>query len=313
MKTKDAHRFNIVDWSIGRLTALSALLPDKRTGKNVRYQMADIVKAAFAVFFTQSPSFLAHQKALQKSKGRSNAETVFQMEKIPCDEHIRQMLDPVSPEYFYGEFHAIFQQAQAQGQLQAYRVLGDHHILLSMDGTEYFTSYEISCQNCLQRQRNNGQTQCYHTAILPVVVAPNNPHVLSLPPEFIMPQDGQKKQDCERAAGKRWVTQHAAHYTPLGGILLGDDLYANQPFCQPAIPIMTMPGRGGTGGSGVRHSPEPCLPPVSPLAVSNDTGQGRDGAEISRMASANMMPRRPAPTIIGIAVWNQGQLTTTFV
>lgn len=239
MKTKDTYkkdnRFNIVDWCITRLTVLSPSLPDKRTGKNIQYQISDIVKAAFAVFFTQSPSFLARQKALKKSKGKSNAETVFQMEKIPCDEHIRQMLDPIAPEYFYPEFHAVFQQIQERGQLQAYHVLGGNHILLSMDGTEYFNSYDISCSNCLQRKRNNGQIQYYHTAILPVVVAPNNPHVLSLPPEFIMPQDGHEKQDCERAAGKRWVTQHAQYYTPLNGILLGDDLYANQPFCQHVL------------------------------------------------------------------------------
>ena len=45
----------------------------------------------------------------------------------------------------------------------------------------------------------------------------------------------KEKQDCERAAGKRWVTQHATHYAPLGGVLLGDDLYANQPFCQHTL------------------------------------------------------------------------------
>jgi hypothetical protein len=239
MKRKATHKkgksFNIVDWGLRRLTALSALLPDKRRGKNIQYQIADIVKAAFAVFFTQAPSFLARQKALQKSKGRSNAETIFQMEKIPCDEHIRQMLDPVSPEHFYGEFHAVFEQMDKGGQLPAYRVLAGQYILISMDGTEYFSSYEISCPNCLQRQRNNGQTQFYHAAILPVVVAPKNPHVLSLPPEFITPQDGQEKQDCERAAGKRWLSQHASHYAPLGGIVLGDDLYANQPFCQQTL------------------------------------------------------------------------------
>lgn len=239
MKTKNIHKknkqVNIVDWFITRLTVLSTSLPDKRTGKNIVYQMADIVKAAFAVFFTQSPSFLAHQQAMKKSRGRSNAETIFQMKKIPCDEHIRQMLDPVSPEHFYPEFHAVLQRVQQQGQLSAYRVLGGQYILLSMDGTEYFTSYEINCPYCLQRKRNNGQIQYYHTAILPVLVAPNNPHVLALPPEFIMPQDGQEKQDCERAAGKRWITHHAVHYASLGGILLGDGLYANQPFCQHTL------------------------------------------------------------------------------
>jgi hypothetical protein len=34
-------------------------LPDKRTGKNTRYEMLDAALIAFSVFFTQSPSFLA--------------------------------------------------------------------------------------------------------------------------------------------------------------------------------------------------------------------------------------------------------------
>jgi hypothetical protein len=103
---------------------------------------------------------------------------------------------------------------------------------VSLDGTEYFNSYELECENCLHRKRKNGQIQNYHTAILPVMVAPGISHVLALPPEFIMPQDGHAKQDCERAASKRWVEQHAAHYVGLKAILMGDDLYANQPFCQ---------------------------------------------------------------------------------
>lgn len=230
-KKKKSKRLTIVDQSITRLTKLSETLPDKRTGKNIQYQMSDIVKAAFAVFFTQSPSFLARQKTLKKNKGRSNAETVFQMQKIPCDEHIRQMLDPVPPEHFYDEFHTILQQTKEQGKLQAYQVLDGKHVLLSLDGTEYFNSYEIECEHCLHRKRNNGRTQNYHTAILPVLVAPHNPHVLALPPEYIMPQDGHEKQDCERAASKRWVKQHAAHYASLNAILMGDDLYANQPLC----------------------------------------------------------------------------------
>lgn len=231
-KNKKSKHPTIVDQSISRLTKLSSKLPDKRKGKNIQYQMSDIVKAAFAVFFTQSPSFLARQTTLKKSKGRSNAETVFQMKKIPCDEHIRQMLDPVLPESFYDEFHVILDQTHKQGKLEPYQVLGNKYVLLSLDGTEYFNSYEIECEHCLHRKRNNGRIQNYHTAILPVMVAPDNPHVLALPPEYIMPQDGHEKQDCERAASKRWVKQHAARYAALNAILLGDDLYANQPLCQ---------------------------------------------------------------------------------
>src|SRR5678815_2173735 len=72
----------------------------------------------------------------------------------------------------------------------------------------------------------------YHAAITPVIVCPGHSHVIALPPEYIMPQDGHDKQDCERAAGKRWLAKHAAQVAPHGVTLLGDDLYSNQPFCE---------------------------------------------------------------------------------
>ena len=50
-----------------------------------------------------------------------------------------------------------------------------------------------------------------------------------------MPQDGHDKQDCERAAGKRWLAKHAERVAPHGVTLLGDDLYSNQPFCALAL------------------------------------------------------------------------------
>lgn len=62
--------------------------PDLRTGSNTRYEMRDAALAAFSVFFTQSPSFLAHQRSMQLSKGRNNAGTIFGVNDIPTDNHI---------------------------------------------------------------------------------------------------------------------------------------------------------------------------------------------------------------------------------
>ena len=59
--------------------------------------------------------------------------------------------------------------------------------------------------------------------------------MIALPPEFILPQDGHDKQDCERAAGKRWLEKHAKQVAPLRVTLLGDDLYSNQPLCKLAL------------------------------------------------------------------------------
>jgi len=74
-----------------------ASLPDYRQGKNTRYAIKDAALGAFAVFFTQSPSFLAYQRTMQQAKGRSNAESLFGMGDLPCDNQIRTLLDPVAP------------------------------------------------------------------------------------------------------------------------------------------------------------------------------------------------------------------------
>ena len=51
------------------LIATAAHLPDRRTRPNRIYEMADAVLGAFAVFFVQSPSFLAHQRDMQRTPG----------------------------------------------------------------------------------------------------------------------------------------------------------------------------------------------------------------------------------------------------
>ncbi|MEP7136092.1 MAG: RHS repeat-associated core domain-containing protein, partial [Chloroflexota bacterium] len=51
-------------------------------------------------------------------------------------------------------------------------------------------------------------------------------------PEFIVPQGGHEKQDCEIEASKRWLREHGAYYAKRNITILGDDLYSRQPFCE---------------------------------------------------------------------------------
>lgn len=67
---------------VGLLHKTMAELPNGRTGKNLSYKMEDIGMSAFSVFFTQSPSFLAHQTTMQQVRGKNNAQSLFQIEKI---------------------------------------------------------------------------------------------------------------------------------------------------------------------------------------------------------------------------------------
>jgi hypothetical protein len=56
------------------------------------------------------------------------------------------------------------------------------------------------------------------------LVAAGHDKVIPLEPEFIAPQDGAAKQDCENAAAKRWLAAHGQQYARLNPIYPGDDL-----------------------------------------------------------------------------------------
>ena len=213
----------------------TAGLPDfRKPSPNTRYQIPHAALAAFGVFFAQSPSFLEYQRRLQQSQGLDNAQTLFGVQEIPCDNQVRNLLDPISPHYFNPVFFDVFDHLEQQHLLEPFRVL-DHQLLVALDGTQYFSSKKLHCQNCLTRRLSNGQTLYYHSAVTPVVICPGHSQVIALAPEYIMPQDGHDKQDCEQAAGKRWINQSAATLAPSRVTLLGDDIYSKQPLCSLAL------------------------------------------------------------------------------
>jgi hypothetical protein len=177
---------------------------------------------------------LEYQRQLQTSTGRNNAQTLFGVQKIPCDNQIRTLLDPIAPRHFDGIFLEVFERLDQHHLLDSFRVL-EGQLLVSLDGTTYFASQAIHCHNCLTRHLANGHTLYDHPAITPVVVCPGRAQVIALSPAYIMPQDGHAKQDCEQMAGTRWIRHHAHTIAPHHVTLLGDDLYSKQPVCALAL------------------------------------------------------------------------------
>lgn len=217
----------------GSLRQAIGTFPDKRTGKNTQYEMLDAASGAFSVFFTQCPSFLSHQQLLQQRYGLSNAKSLFGMHDIPSDNHIRNLLDPVAPGTLDAVFETCFDALVQSRHLETFRVpLGDtkNNLLVALDGTEYYSSETLHCKSCLVRKRD-GQIRYCHGMVTPTIVAPGNNKVISLSPSFIIPQDGDIKQDCELKASKRWIKKHGKKY---GNevTFLGDDLYSHEPFCR---------------------------------------------------------------------------------
>jgi hypothetical protein len=222
------------DQVVERWRAVAAALPDRRTGDNASYPMADFALSAFAVFFTQSPSFLSFQQNMEKVQGRNNARSLFGVERIPCDNQIREMLDPVQPAELFTLFDDLHQGFGESGLLENMRAV-EKTRLIALDGTWYFSSKKIHCEQCSCLSHADGTLTHYHSAITPVIVSPSHAQVVPLRPEFIRPQDGVEKQDCEINAAKRWLAAHAERYATGNDTLLGDDLYAHQPFCRQVL------------------------------------------------------------------------------
>lgn len=225
------------DDMIASLRRAMITFPDLRTGKNTRYEIQDAASGAFSVFFTQCPSFLEHQKLMQQRYGLSNAKTLFGMKDIPSNNHIRNLLDKVSPNLLSGVFTDCFTALKRSGDIDTYRVsLGRNmnDLLIALDGTQYFASDTLHCDNCSKKVKDGKQIYA-HTMVTPTIVKPGNNKVISLAPEFITPQDGDKKQDCEIKASKRWLKAYAPVYNYEGITVLGDDLYAHEPFCRDIL------------------------------------------------------------------------------
>ena len=248
-----------LDSLLGSLPGCLDRFPDRRRGMNATYRIGDIGMAAFSVFFMQSPSFLAHQRQLEEGHGRSNCASLFGIAKIPSDNHIRDMLDPAAPALLRPVFaETIEQLRQIDGGLDMFRRL-DGRVLIALDGSEYHCSRKIHCRHCSTRVRGNGGTEYFHSMLAATLVAPGHDKVIPLEPEFIVPQDGAEKQDCENMAAKRWLAAHAQRYAALDPVYLGDDLFSRQPLCQAVL------DRGG-------HFIFVCKPSSHPLIQEYLTG-----------------------------------------
>lgn len=138
------------------------------------------------------------------------------------------MLDPIEPTHFFPIFAGVVAALRESGGPQDMQVLGGH-TPVALDGAEFHCSAKVRYPNCSHRQRGRKGPAYIHTLLGATIVAPGHNRVVPLEPEFVVPQDGHKKQDCESRAPRCWLASHGARYAGLKPIRLGDDLFSRQP------------------------------------------------------------------------------------
>lgn len=221
---------------ISRLHNLFETFPDNRNPRNISKNFNDAAMGAFSLFFTQSPSFLAHQNLMRESEGMDNAQNLFGIKELVSDNHIRNLMDEISPSLVFPYFEEIFHALKQDNHLSSFRSY-KNNLLLGIDGVQNHSSKKICCDSCSRRTHVSSKTgkvtySYHHSAVMVALVHPDRSHVISLPPEFITTQDGSEKQDCEINASRRWLNKYGTRYAKEGVTVLGDDLYCHHPFCQ---------------------------------------------------------------------------------
>ena len=216
---------------IAAMKSKLAELPDKRQPSNAtKYDVLDAVLSAYSVFFMQSPSFLSHEQDRKRVCGKNNLESLFGVYETPSTNQIKNILDLVPPQEIGPVFWTVYEKLLAAHYLDDFRGINGT-FLCGMDGTEYHSSYKVCCENCNRKQKGE-KTLCTHNVIAPVLVAPGRTEVVSLEPEFIWPQDGSTKEDCEQNAIKRWIERNHNRFAPYTLTVLADDLHSHQPTCE---------------------------------------------------------------------------------
>jgi hypothetical protein len=207
-----------------RIYRLLQDIPARRAGNSI--PLADALMSGFALFALKDPSLLAFDE--RRKQDAPNHQFIFHIGKLPCDTQMREILDLVDPEQLRPIFRDIFAQLADGKVLEEMRFLDDF-CLLALDGTEYFSSSEVHCDQCLRKKRHNGEIVYHHSLLGSVLVCPGRREVIPLMPEPILNQDGQTKNDCERNALARWLPKFRQDHPHLRVVATLDALYANAP------------------------------------------------------------------------------------
>jgi len=207
----------------------SAKLKDNRQKSKAHYSLQDCCMSAFAMMFFQDPSLLAFQQRLKQKMQKDNLGTLFNVQDIPADTQLRENLDTIESHHLELLFADFFYPLQQGKQLEQLKFFNDMY-LFSIDGTQYFTSENISCPYCLKKESKKTGIRFSHQVVAATMVCPGVRQVLPLAPEPVQNSDGSSKQDCETNAGKRLIKKLRQTHPKLKIIITADSLYSNQPF-----------------------------------------------------------------------------------
>jgi len=215
------------------LSARLESISDCRQAAKISHSIHDVFMSGYAMMYFQDPSVLQFQQRLEDEIHNNNLRTLFQVQTIPKDSQMRDVMDEVDSLELEPVFEDWFGALQRGKHLEQYRFLGDSY-LISFDGSGYFSSDKICCPGCLRKEGKSGKVRYEHQIVQAALMHPDMRQVIPLAPEAVRNTDGFKKQDCETEAGKRLLKKIRKSHPRLKIILVADSLHSKQPLIEEA-------------------------------------------------------------------------------
>ena len=201
-------------------------IPDQQSRCSI--PLADHLMSGLAIFGLKYPSLLQFDQDRFDETTAPNLKTLYGIQQVPSDTYLRERLDRVDPKSLRKVYTQLLHVLQRGKGLEEFAYL-DGHYLLSIDGTGYFSSNDIHCDQCCEKHHRDGRVSYYHQLLGAVLVNPDCKEVFPLAPEPIMQQDGTSKNDCERNAAKRLLKDTRREHPHMKFIVIEDGLASNAP------------------------------------------------------------------------------------
>ncbi len=202
-------------------------IADQRTNRK-SITLPDALMSGFAMFSMKCPSLLQFDEKRKDDVTQHNLKTLYGIQATPSDTQMRSILDEIEFRHLNSSFCALHRSAAQAGVFEQYQFFNGR-VLISVDGTGYFSSCATGCPQCCVKKHRDGREEYYHQLLCASVVHPDYQVVIPLMPEPIMKEDGDNKNDCERNASKRLLKHIGEQYKHLKPIIIEDSLSANGP------------------------------------------------------------------------------------
>lgn len=201
----------------------------KNSGGHQPISLSDCLMSGFALFSLKYPSLLQFDNdRFSDNSHVPNIKTLYGIKDVASDTTLREKLDEVPPLLLRSVFVDLFSVAQRHKVLEKFEFF-DGYYLMSGDGTGFFSSNSIHCNNCCEKHHKDGTTTYYHQMYCGAIVHPEMKEVIPLCLEPIAKEDGATKNDCERNASQRFLERLKKEHPKLKLIITEDALASNAP------------------------------------------------------------------------------------